>query len=828
MSDAGPSSPFRSLADSEYRVSSSDRRERFWFSGGTRLDQGPTGSAVGFAWTHWLADREVLPEGTTADAGYAQALQDEAGRLSELPENAGAFLWSGGLALQRRGLVRDCFSCPDPAVFRLALLERGPLVVGVTWHAGMDSPAEIDGRAVCRPGDSEVRGGHAILVNGLSLDLELGSERGFLRFKNSWGRAWGEDGQALISLADFDRLLEGAEALLAIPAAGRDPREDAEPWTGRGWEPPEPAFDHYRQEAITSDLWTVQDKLGNAAHAEAIARGIRHRGTSPPLTIGIKAQWGAGKTSLMHMIRDRLEWPSGTATPGALRELHLTGAPAAEVTNGELLKLLRKPDRAGKRQRLEPPDDQWRPTVWFNPWTYQTGQQVWAGLAHEIIGQTTARMSPVERERFWLRLNRRRIDEQAVRQRVHALIAGRVVPFAIAAVVLLVAGLVLLAAGLPVGGISLAAGSPVLLTAAGSGQAWAVLRSRIAGPLRTVAEGELKDAPAKLLRTPDYAKDMGYFAALRQDLTEVLALVATRERPLVVFIDDLDRCTPGTVVQVIEAINTFLSGEFGAAIFVVAMEPRMVAAHVETVYQDLVAKIRETAGHADEGLDLGWKFLDKFIQLPLTLPVMVRNQSASLLRSLFPAPEAGPEPEPGTAPATPAFRPPTSLDEAVQLADAVPAGSGEATKKAVRAGIDRQLSLDTPGLQAVIEYSARILAPNPRELKRFANVFRFFVMIATERRMLDLPAPASLDALAKLAVLAVRWPTLVPVLAGPAQDGRTVLELLEQAASGTTDPGADLAAAGLTEGTIAQLLSPAFRTFLRTPPRIGADLHGYL
>jgi hypothetical protein len=31
---------------------------------------------------------------------------------------------------------------------------------------------------------------------------------------------------------------------------------------------------------------------------------------------------------------------------------------------------------------------------------YQSGEQVWAGLAHEVITQITGRMSRAERERF--------------------------------------------------------------------------------------------------------------------------------------------------------------------------------------------------------------------------------------------------------------------------------------------------------------------------------------------------------------------------------------------------------------------------------------------
>ena len=78
---------------------------------------------------------------------------------------------------------------------------------------------------------------------------------------------------------------------------------------------------------------------------------------------------------------------------------------------------------------------------------YQTGEQVWAGLAHEIITQITERMSRGEQEHFWLHLNLKRVDEQAVRRKIYALLLNRVVPYAIAGLFALAAGLLLLALG---------------------------------------------------------------------------------------------------------------------------------------------------------------------------------------------------------------------------------------------------------------------------------------------------------------------------------------------------------------------------------------------
>ena len=144
-----------------------------------------------------------------------------------------------------------------------------------------------------------------------------------------------------------------------------------------------------------------------------------------------------------------------------------------------------------------------------------------------------------------------------------------------------------------------------------------------------------------MLRSPDYGAQTGFFYLLQADLQRVLDLVATNKRPLVVFVDDLDRCAPGTVVQVIEAINLFLAGEYPNCIFVIAMEPDMVAAHVEAAYGNLAQRLEQSGA----AFDLGWRFLEKIVQLPLTLPALEPDRATGFAESLFgrDQPEAGPE-----------------------------------------------------------------------------------------------------------------------------------------------------------------------------------------
>jgi len=789
-------------------VSERTRRARYWYSGGARLDTGAEGTVVGFVWTHWLLDRRLQIGREEADEDFARWVLYESQKVAGIASekgHGGSFVWAGEHVLRHNEVIYESYGCTDIDMVVDALLERGPLVAALTWHGSLSEPAWIDGRAVCRLGSDDAQGGHALLLNGVDLDLELDGVRGFVRFRNSWGAAWGDDGQALISIADLEQLLHYDEVLLAIPATHALPpggRQDvAEPEAPPGG---------YGPQSIGSDLWTIQDAVGHGSYAEAIARGIQHEETSPPLTIGIKAPWGAGKTSLMRMIRERLEWPWGarSTTP---RALHLIGRDDDRVTNRELLQRAGAHRAAELRATVEADDDderRWRPTVWFNPWMYQTGEQVWAGLAHEIITQITERMPRGERERFWLELNLRRIDEQAVRRRIYALVLQRLVPWAVAAFALAVAGLALLAVDALAGALTIAAG-PVGLAAVAAAQLRRVMAAPPSGALAKI----VSPVTDQLIASPDYASQTGVFYLLHADLQRVLDLVATPRRPLVVFVDDLDRCAPGTVVQVIEAINLFLAGQYPNCIFVIAMEPDMVAAHVAAAYGNLAARF--------EGgeFDPGWRFLEKIVQLPLTLPALAPERTAVFVESLLagkPTQDAPPEPPAGAEPAT-VEDPDRDLTGAVELAGTVAPQTAEAEE--VRRSVARRLSIDDREVRMAIAYAGPFLDANPREIKRFVNVFRFLVMIHTERAIEGLATTASLAQLAKLALVSTRWPALMSTLAAPAGD-RTVFELLEEA----EEPELD----GVSPLVKARLRDEALSTLLRDAPKVGPAARHYL
>lgn len=132
----------------------------------------------------------------------------EAQKVDEWPgeDYAGSSVRAGAKVLQARGLVSEyrwAFTLDDVV---LALLEVGPVVVGTDWYEAMFEPDE-DG--FLRP-EGAVAGGHAYLLNGVS----VGARK--LRIKNSWSKSWGVNGRAYLDFQDFEELLAGGEACLAM------------------------------------------------------------------------------------------------------------------------------------------------------------------------------------------------------------------------------------------------------------------------------------------------------------------------------------------------------------------------------------------------------------------------------------------------------------------------------------------------------------------------------------------------------------------------------------------------------------------------------------
>lgn len=194
-----------------------DTRPRRW-KPGTVLDQGSEGACVGFGWTGGLMAAPRRPEThIAASLGnlFALDLYGRAKVLDDWPgeDYSGTSVLAGAKAAQETGKIdsyRWCFGIDD---VRDALIAEGPVVIGIPWYESMyETSADYEVLV-----DGDMVGGHCLLVTGYHPEHPDYDGREMYRWRNSWGRSYGEHGTAWIDAGDLrDLLADNGEAALPI------------------------------------------------------------------------------------------------------------------------------------------------------------------------------------------------------------------------------------------------------------------------------------------------------------------------------------------------------------------------------------------------------------------------------------------------------------------------------------------------------------------------------------------------------------------------------------------------------------------------------------
>jgi WD40 repeat protein len=188
----------------------------------------------------------------------------------------------------------------------------------------------------------------------------------------------------------------------------------------------------------------------------------------------------------------------------------------------------------------------------------------------------------------------------------------------------------------------------------------------------------LVDAAARLARFvaergdgTAYQKYQGLLGQVRSDLERLSAdLTAARGQwvlggrlgapPLeriVLYIDDLDRCPPRRVVEVLEAVHLMLALDL--FVVVVAVDARWLIQSLEYNHRELFGHDKRNGATADghragrDDLATPIDYLDKIFQIPYVLLPPAPEATAAYLRALLPEPLPAARPTPTRPPARP-------------------------------------------------------------------------------------------------------------------------------------------------------------------------------
>lgn len=287
----------------------------------------------------------------------------------------------------------------------------------------------------------------------------------------------------------------------------------------------------------------------------------------------------------------------------------------------------------------------------------------------------------------------------------------------------------------------------------------------------------LSDFIDERVGSEDYRKHLGVPALVRRDFHRLSNLIRDRNRALmeerdpggdglplvnrvILYIDDLDRCPPDRVVEVLQAVHLLLA--FELFVVVVAVDSRWLSRSLVSRYRSLLGEAGGGQGSPAATPD---DYLEKIFQIPFHVRPLDDGAQQRLLDGLLlstvppagnaPATEEGVEgQEPdresnvGTTTATDGIR-----SEANQ-GDDLPAHGGagaeeEQTEGPVRRRDDRISSprwsrvtsgdleaghlVIRPGEAAFMEELRPLLGRTPRAMKRFVNVYRLLSAIAEPR-----------------------------------------------------------------------------------------------
>ena len=495
-----------------------------------------------------------------------------------------------------------------------------------------------------------------------------------------------------------------------------------------------------------SDKWSKKDQLDFLDYATALSLFIENPRTDKPLTISIDAPWGMGKTTLMRMIQSQLQGnqqqEKATVKTTLVRKM--------------ISRLRGRPNRV-EGNRLQ---DEALPTVWFNAWQHDEEESVWATLVLDILDQTRKEVGLRERARLWLDLNRKRVD---VTRLILRLLGSLLVLFGFLLAVVFVIGL--LWAGNILQEVTQWVWQSIVLI--GGLGIVATLYNTIVKDVYRRITSPFNLNISQYISAPDYKEKAGFLSLFQEDFRRVVDSITTKtnstaandaslpsngRRPLVIFIDDLDRAAPSKAVEIIEAISVLLDVEH--CVFIVGMDSEMVAASIETKYKD----VKDHLGYANENdLTLGRSFLEKIIQIPFRIPRADKVVFSTFIKDVLKAEERDAGRDITDRPAEEDSYQDASSQEQSEEAAMKIAGA----EREMRAEIIRATSFeDSAEVRQAVLAAARYLEYNPRKLKRFINLFKLQALIANLRGLLE-NGTIRLDHLAKWLTIRTCWPTII-------------------------------------------------------------------
>jgi hypothetical protein len=246
------------------------------------------------------------------------------------------------------------------------------------------------------------------------------------------------------------------------------------------------------------------------------------------------------------------------------------------------------------------------------------------------------------------------------------------------------------------------------------------------------------------LASGEYGEPTAEMSRIQDDLERLSDQLEKQNGRFVVMIDDLDRCEPDKIVEVLQAINLLLN--FESYVVCLGIDARVVTRAIDKHYEGL---LREAGAS-------GFEYLDKIVQIPFRIPRPSPQEVERFVASqLGRAEEDGPSGKPATEPPSPEAPPASAAAQAASSQAPSRLAQAEEPAEVARERPEDRLAFSETEIEA-FKQLAPLLDPNPRHLKRLINVYRLVRSIAGLRH--EQSVLADPNGAIQVLALAAQWP----------------------------------------------------------------------
>ena len=319
-----------------------------------------------------------------------------------------------------------------------------------------------------------------------------------------------------------------------------------------------------------NDAPTDHDLLDYRQLTDPIAQHILSlEPNQTPLTIGVYGEWGSGKTSFLRMIDSELR-------------------------------------KGGVRP------------VWFHAWKYEREENLWAALIQTIVGQGTIGGTLWQKLRAKVRLAWRQVRLAAIAEELtgsmlNLVVRGLIIVACIAIIELR---------------DELSDYFRLAPTVAAVIAAIAALAAAKPDALLGLFSAKIGIDVTRFTEAPSYRQHIAFLDDFTSELRSIIR-IAGAGKPVVVVIDDLDRCLPEKALQVLEAMKLFL--DVTGAVFLLAVDRDVIQHAVGYKYRgskELAAEDKVVVNlQADS-------YLEKLVHLSFTLLPLGPAEIERLIRGV--------------------------------------------------------------------------------------------------------------------------------------------------------------------------------------------------